>query len=183
MTRVNRRLSLWWLAAVPATLLGHALVYALTGRTQVDAHHAYAIPAFEYSIAVLLAFCFALLLRALSGRVAGATHPFSWMGTWGKLAVVQVALFTLVERLEGYHVAPVAYAVQVFVALLAALAIACFTRLVHRCERAGLQASSYVRRLLTACDGLDFGRPPYSPAYALTVKAGTARFQRPPPHL
>ncbi len=155
----------------------------MTGRTQSDVQHAYASPALEYSVALLLVVGCGLLLRSLSGYASVAHRTSSWLGTWGKLALFQVALFSLLERVEGFHVAPLAYAVQVFVALVAALALACFARLLHQCERAGLQISKYVRRLLVRCEGLRVLRPRHSPAYALTVTAGTARFQRPPPHL
>jgi hypothetical protein len=173
----------WLLAAIPATAVGHGLAYVLTGHNQADGHHSYLAPAFGYSIALLIAFCAARLFRALSRSRAPSAAGFSFVATMAQLSLAQVALFTLAERLEGSTPTPIAYAIQIFVALLATIAIAYFTQLERRCERSAIQASEYLRRIRALTEGLRFARVPYSPAYALTISAGTARFQRPPPQL
>jgi len=100
-----------------------------------------------------------------------------------KLSLAQIVLFTVAERLEGLAPAPIAYAIQLLVALLAAIAIAHFAQLVRRCECATIELSEYLRRFSALAAELRFTRAPYSPAYTLTISAGTARFQRPPPQL
>ena len=180
---MNRRSFLWFLAAIPATIVGHALAYVFTGHDQADGHHSYLVPAFECSVALLLAFCAARLLRALSRPRPLSATDYSLAATMAKLSVVQIVLFTLAERLEGLAPAPIAYAIQLLVALLAAIAIAYFAQLVRRCERSTIQLSEYLHRCLALTEGLRFARAPHSPAYTLTITAGTARFQRPPPQL
>jgi len=173
----------WFLAAIPATIVGHALAYVLTGHNQADGHHSYLVPAFECSVALLLAFCAARLLRALSRPRLLSAAGYSLAAGMAKLSVIQIVLITLVERLEGFAPAPIAYAIQLLVALLTAIAIAYFAQLERRCERSTIQLSEYLRRCLALTDGLRFARALHSPAYTLTISAGTARFQRPPPQL
>jgi hypothetical protein len=177
---VNGRSFTWLLAAVPATLAGHGLAYLLTGQNQADGHHAYVVPALELSAALLFSFCAATLLRALSTPRL-STIGSSLVANAAKLALVQVALFAFIERIEGYAPSPIAYLVQIFVALLAALAIAHFTRLVRRCEHASLEAGEYLRRSKAHAGRLSVRTARRSPARALTISTGTSRFQRPPP--
>ncbi len=83
-------------------LVGHAISYLLTGRSQVDAHHAYTVPAFEYSVTLLVAFCIVTLLRALSRPAPLGAPVYSFAQTWARLSIVQIALFAIGERLEGF---------------------------------------------------------------------------------
>jgi hypothetical protein len=170
------------LAAIPATIVGHALAYVLTGRDQADGHHSYLLPAFECAFAVLLAFCAVRLYGALSRPRSPIALSSSLAVTTAQLSVVQVVIFTLAERLEGFAPTPAGYAIQLLVALLAAVAIALFTNLVQRCERSAIELSEYLHRARALRFGLQIARP-QSPAYALAVSAGVARFQRPPPQL
>jgi hypothetical protein len=173
----------WLLAAVPATLVGHGLAYALLGHSQADGHHAYLLPALAYSVAGLLAFCATRLFKALSRPRPLAAASYSLAGTMAKLSFAQIALFTLAESLEGYAPTPLAYAIQIFVALLAAVALVYFARLVRHCERSTIEFSQYLQRCLSLPRVLRFACAPRSAAYALMVSAGAARFQRPPPRL
>jgi hypothetical protein len=162
-------------------LVGHGLAYIVAGHNQADGHHSYVAPALGYSAALLLAFCAVRLFRALSrGRILAATG-YSLLATTAKLSVVQISLFALAERLEGYTPAPLAYVIQILVALCAAVAIAYFAQLVHRCERSAIEAHEYLRRIRTFVAVPRFARLAHSPAYALAISAGAARFQRPPP--
>ena len=173
----------WLLAAIPATAFGHGLAYALAGREQADAHHSYLVPAFLYSAALLLAFCAARLLRALSRPRRLSSAAPSLAATAAKLSIVKVALFALAERVEGFAPAPSAYAIQILVALFVAIAIVYFAQLVRRCERSAIEAGDYLRRVLALTAGLRFNHVSRAPAYALAVSAGPARFPRPPPYL
>jgi hypothetical protein len=180
---VNGRRFPWLLAAIPATAVGHGLSYFLAGHDQADGHHSYLLPAFGFSAALLLAFCAAALLRALGRPRLPFATGYSIAATAAKLSVVQIGLFALAERIEGYAPGPSAYVLQILVALFAAIAIAYFAQLVRRCELSAIDAGEYLRRFAAHTEGLRVARAPYSPAYALTISAGTARFQRPPPQL
>jgi len=180
---VRGRVFPWFLAAIPATLVGHGIAYVLTGQSDADGRHSYLLPALECSLALLFTFCAARLLRALSLPRGPAATASSLLATAAKLAVAQVALFALAERLEGHAPTAIGFAIQVVVALLAAVAIAYFARLVRRFERSAIDAGEYLRRFRLNAAVLRLDRARHSPAYALAVSAGTARFQRPPPLL
>jgi len=98
-----------------------------------------------------------------------------------RLAVAQLAMFAAMERLEGTHAGPLGCAVQIIVALCVAYGLSLFSRLLVRCITGAQAASRYLQRLLDDCTARFVSRRPYSTAHALAVRAGTARFQRPPP--
>lgn len=176
------RFSGWILpaAALPATLVGHALAYFLAGYSQADGHHGYFLRTLEYSSALLAALCLILVARTLT-RVEGCTRGGSVGATWAKLALMQVALFAMLERTEGYVPALVGCVAQVVVALCAALALAYFARLLELCERDAVHASSYLRRLRCGLQGCQIRRSPYSLSYVLSARVGRSHFPRPPP--
>lgn len=175
---MNRRLS-WLPAAIPATLLGHGVCYALTGRVQSDGHHAYLVPALQYSAFLVASLCVLRLYSAL-GAEKVRSRLLRLDELWLRLSFAQILLYVTVESLEGFSISAVALVAQIAVALLAALALAGFSRLVSRCEQAAIDGSRYVARCTATPLHIFFNDR--SPAYALRIAAGTARFQRPPPH-
>jgi hypothetical protein len=97
------------------------------------------------------------------------------------MAFAQTALFAIIEGAEGTHVTLTGALVQVAVALLAAYVVSLFIRLLARCALGSQAAGAYLQRLLD--DGARyFSLRPESPAFALAVRAGASRFQRPPPN-
>lgn len=179
---MKRPLPVWIAAVVPATLVGHGLAYAMAGRSGADAHHAWVAPALECSLAVLAALCCALMAGALlkAGVLAHTAAERSTIELWPRLAVAQLAMFFAMERVEGTHAGLAGSLVQVLVALCVAYVLSLFSRLLVRCIAQTHAASQYLQRLLE--DGSRFiSRRPYCVAHALAVRAGTARFQRPPP--
>lgn len=175
---MNRRI--WWLlAAVPAAIAGHMVAYALTGRVQNDAHHAYLVPALQYS-AFLCAGLGVVRLYLALGAQRMPSRLLRLDELWLRLCVAQILLYIAVESLEGFSVSALAIFAQVAVAFLAALALAGFSRLVSRCEQVAIEGSRYLAR--SAVTALPIFFNDRSPAYALRIAAGTARFQRPPPH-
>lgn len=177
-----KRRFFWFLAALPATLAGHSIGYWLAGHQQSDAHHAYFGPALEWSAVLLASYGAYILASALWGRGVWALRPSDSIArTWIKLSLIQVALFALLERAEGYTPGASGFLAQIFVALIGAFAIAYFARVVRRCDRAGAQALRYVRRLVRALQPIRVAFVPVAPAYALSVCAGRSQFSRPPP--
>lgn len=176
------RFSGWILpaAALPATLVGHALAYLLAGSSQADGHHGYFLRTLEYSTALLAGLCLILVARALT-RVDRFTRGGSVGATWAKLALMQIALFAMLERTEGYVPALAGCVAQVVVALCAAVALAYFARLLERCERDAVHASSYLRRLRSGLQGCHIRRSPYALSRVLSVRVGPSHFPRPPP--
>jgi energy-converting hydrogenase Eha subunit A len=167
---------------VPATLVGHGLAYAVAGRSVTDAHHAWLAPALECSLALLVALCSAMLADALlkAGILMHTAAERSTIELFPRLALAQLGMFAAMERLEGTHAGLVGCVVQVLVALCVAYVLSLFSRLLVHCIAKTQAASQYLQRLLES-PARFVSRRPYSVAYALAVRAGNARFQRPPP--
>lgn len=180
---MNRRLPLWVAAVVPATLAGHALAYAIAGRSAHDLHHAWVAPALECSIAVLAALCCALLSEALlkAGVMVHTAAERSTLELWPRLAVAQLTMFTLMERAEGTHAGIAGCVIQVAIALAVAYVLSLFSCLLVRCIAGAQAAWQYLQRLADCASSRFIRLRPQCVAHALAVRAGTARFQRPPP--
>lgn len=179
---MKRALPLWLAALVPATLVGHGLAYAITGRSIADTHHAWLAPVMECSLAALFAICTLLLGSTLirAGVLVHTNVERSWVALWPRLAVLQLALFMAMERAEGTHAGVVGCLVQLLVAFAVAYTLALFARILLHCSKAVEAASRYLERALHPIVSFVSRRP--SPvAYALAVHAGASRFQRPPP--
>lgn len=181
---MKRRLPLWVAAVVPATLGGHGLAYALAGRSVADGHHAWLAPTLECSLALLAALCLLLACGALlkAGIFTQTKIQQSCAALWPRLAVAQIALFAIVEHAEGAHVTLAGVLMQIAIALLAAYVLSLFTRLLSRCALGTQAASAYLQRLLDEVARYVSLPAAESPAFALAVRAGTSRFQRPPPN-
>jgi hypothetical protein len=179
---MKRALPLWLAAVVPATLAGHGLAYALTGRSAADGHHAWMAPVLEVSIALLLAACTALTVEALlrAGVFAHTPAERSWLALWPRLSVAQLALFATIEHMEGTNAGAVGCLIQVLVALVTAYMLYAFGHLLLHCARGAAAASRYLQRMLRTVTSFVSRRPAFV-AYALAVHAGSSRFQRPPP--
>lgn len=180
---MKRALPLWLAAVVPATLAGHGFAYAIAGRSAGDAAHSWVAPALECSLAVFAALCFALLAGALvkAGIMIHTATERSVLELWPRLALTQVALFSLMERGEGTHASLLGCLVQVLVAFCVAYVLSLFSRLLARCIDGAREASRYLERLCSNASAVFFNRRPHCIAHALAVRAGSARFQRPPP--
>lgn len=178
---MKRALPLWLAAVTPAALAGHGLAYALSGRSVADGHHAWMAAAVECSLACLIALGGALLGSALlrSGILMHTPAERSWIALWPRLAVLQLALFAGMERAEGSHAGLFGCLVQVLTALAAAYVLYLFGQLLARCGEAD-PIGRYFARARGTVTSFVSRRPPAS-AYALAVRAGTSRFQRPPP--
>jgi hypothetical protein len=179
---MRRTLPLWLTAVVPGTIAGHAVAYALSGRTAAGGHHGWIVPASEVSAAVLLALTFTLigghLLRA---RVLAHTlAERSATALWPRLAIGQVVLFAAVERAEGTMPSLIGFAAQLTVALFAAVLLAAFARVLAKCARNSEEASRYLQRLfMSACRFVRY--EPSVLAQALAGRRIAPRFARPPP--
>jgi hypothetical protein len=179
---MKRALPLWVAAVVPATLAGHGLAYALSGRSAADGHHAWMAPVLEVSVALLIAACTSFALDALlrAGVFAHTAAERSWFALWPRLSIAQLALFVAIEHTEGATAGLLGCAVQIFIALITAYMLYAFARLLVRCARATQAASRYLQRMLRPVTSF-ISRQPAPVAYALAIHAGRARFQRPPP--
>lgn len=179
---MKRALPLWLAAVVPAALAGHGLTYAVMGRTTADGHHAWVGAALEYSVVLLLSLCSGLagssLLRA--GVLIHTSAERSWLSLWPRLALLQLGLFAAMERAEGSHAGLLGCLIQILTALVAAYLLYLFGQLLVRCRMTGETLSGYLNRALPAVTSF-VSRRPQPVAHALAVRAGTARFQRPPP--
>jgi hypothetical protein len=138
--------------------------------------------AVECSLALLIAVSGALLGSALlrAGVLMHTPAERSWIALWPRLALLQLALFTGMERAEGSHAGIFGCLIQLLTALAAAYVLYLFARLLARCHQAGDTAGSYLGRALRAITSFVSRRPAVA-AHTLAVRAGTARFQRPPP--
>lgn len=180
---VKRALPLWLLAALPSTLLGHWLAYAGVGRTLADGRHVYAVPSLEISGLALGLICAGLLAGAViqAGFVNRVRLDAAGWNLWLRLAPVQVALFAIVERVEGYAPSLTGCVVQCALAAVVAVFLGLFARYFSRCVLQTEQACAYLRRLLV-CPPLTLpGRKPLVAALALGACVGPVRFGRPPP--
>ena len=144
--------------------------------------HAWILPLLEASVAVLFAEAGLLLGGAMlrDGVLVHSRAERSFGLLWPRLALLQCALFAMVETLEGAPVTLLGIAAQIAVALAAAALLVLFARLLTRCARAALAASRYLQRLRARAEGFAV-RADFSPSFALATCAGSARFQRPPP--
>lgn len=161
-------------------LLGHTLTYALENRTLADGHHAYFVPLLEVLVASALVCCALLVGRAISNRglrTMQASPPL-WR-LWLIAASAQTAGFVMLEVLEGNAPDAFGCAVQVVMALLAALTIALFYRVIERCALA--ISSSYAGRVAPSRDSVKRLVWQIDVARILTVRTGIRRFKRPPP--
>lgn len=182
---MKRPLPLWIAAAVPATLAGHGLAYALAGRSAADGHHAWLAPAFECSLAILLAASLLMIGGTLlkAGILMHTAAERSCMELWPRLACMQLSLFFIMEHAEGAHVSLLGAVVQIALAAAVAYVLSLFARLLVRCMQGTQAASRYLERLLSGAAPFVGRRPQPALARALAVRAGTSRFQRPPPGL
>lgn len=177
-----RGLQAAWVAGVAAcgTLLGHAVAYALEGHSLADGHHGYFRPMLEVVLASALLGCALIVGRAITSqgsRRMPALPPFPRL--WFIVASLQIAGFATIELLEGNAPDALGCGVEVLIALLVAVGIKLFCRVVERCARAILY--SYAQRLQSP--GASTRRPPIpvDAARSLAVCAGVHRFKRPPP--
>ena len=139
---MKRALPAWLLAALPATLLGHAAAYRIVGESMANAPHAYFGPLLEFSLGLIVVLGLATLVAALlrSGRLAVSVDG-TLAGTWVKLALAQTLLFSLLEHSEGYTPSLVGCATQILIALVLAAALVAFGRLIGRCIAIGPRTS------------------------------------------
>lgn len=179
---MKRALPVWLAAVLPATLAGHGLAYALTGRSAAGAEHSWMAPALEISLALLAAICAALIGGTLcrAGILKRTRAERSLIALWPRLAASQLLLFALIERAEGTSAGISGSLVQILVALAAAWLLCLFARVLARCRARSQEAGAYLERMFSARFSF-VSRRPAAPAYALAVRAGRARFQRPPP--
>ena len=179
---MGRALPLWGFAVLPATLVGHALAYAFSGRTQTDAAHVYFVPALDLTLAALFVACLVSLGGAFLRRRHFALNADESIGSsWMKLALAQMTLFTALELLERHPPTPPAYAVQLGVTLLAAALLYSFAGVLRKCASAGIAAQTYLRRLVSQPDGLRVRNDGPCFAVASHAHAGRSIFKRPPP--
>lgn len=179
---VKRPIAIWLAAVVPATLAGHAAAYALCACSAAERHHGWMMPVLEASLAMLIG---TLLICAgtslVRARILTRTRAErSVSGLWVRLAVCQTSLFTAIESAEGGHLDLRGILVQIGVALVAAYLLWLFAGLLEACAHIARAASSYLERL-HAPVATYAPRCAYVHAHALAVRAGTSRFQRPPP--
>lgn len=179
----KRPLPLWILGVVPATIAGHALTYAITGRSMAETTHLWVAPALEGSVALLLGCALWLFGGALlrTGFVIGRLCEQETMHVWPRMAAVQTLLFVALERFEGSGVSLFGCAVQLLVALLVAHLLHRFVAMLGACERATQRAARYLERL-DASPLAFVGRDLYRTTIALEPLAVRRRFGRAPPN-
>jgi len=177
-----RGLQIAWVAGVAAcgTLLGHAVAYALEGRSLADGHHGYFRPMLEVVLASALLRCLLIVRRAITSQALGRMHalpPFPRL--WFIVASLQIVGFVMIELLESNAPDALGCGVEVLMALLVAVTITLFCRVVERCAQTMLYA--YAQRLQSS--GASPRRLPLQvdAARSLAVCAGVHRFKRPPP--
>ncbi|HVA29537.1 MAG TPA: hypothetical protein VNF68_15250 [Candidatus Baltobacteraceae bacterium] len=181
---MKRPLPLWIFAAIPATLAGHALAYALGGRVMADGHHRWFGPLLECALALLLAVSLWLLgdVMVKARVLARDIIERNALRLWPRMAAAQVVLFLSIEGIEGTSIRWTDVAVQVLVALIAAYALGLFARVLEACARGTAQAVRYLERLRRA--NLSFaGREPSTQSIAATLIFGTFRWGRAPPSM
>jgi hypothetical protein len=168
---------------MPATLVAHGLAYAIAGRSGADPQHAWVAPALECSVAVLAALCCALVADALvkAGVLIHTAAERSTLELWPRLALAQLVMFSAMERLEGTSAGVAGCVIQIAVALCVACVLSLFSRLLVRCIVHAEAAWQYLQRLTSSPRALFVCYRPLCIASVLAVRAGSARFQRPPP--
>jgi len=131
----------------------------------------------------LLLLSFALVGGALlkAGIIAHTAAERSTIELWPRLGAAQLLMFTLMERAEGTHAAITGCAIQLAVALAVAYLLSLFSRLLVRCIQGAREACEYLERLHAVVSAAFIVRQPQCAAHALAVRAGSARFKRPPP--
>ena len=167
---------------MPATLAGHALAYAASGQSAADGRHAWLLPVLEISAAFLVALCIASVAGALlrAGIFVHTQAERSFAALWPRLGASQVLLFILMERAEGRGATILGCAIQLAIAIAVAWLLVLFAGLLAGCARFAQASCRYLERALR--NAVSFvSRRPAPLAYALAVRAGTSRFQRPPP--
>jgi hypothetical protein len=171
-----------WAAGIVASgmLLGHIIAYALEGRSRADGHHAYFSPLLEVAVASALLGSGLFAGRKIGSRALHRVHalpPLSHL--WFIVALLQTVGYVALELLEGNTPDALGCSVQIFVALLVAVAMTLFCRVIERCAQA--LSCSYTRRLSSSTPALPSVIAPVDGARALSVRAGIRRFKRPPP--
>ncbi len=178
----KRRIALWWFAVVPATLCGHVVAYACSGRASGDPRHAYLVPLLDLSLLLLTAMLGAAAISALlRARRVQLDLGEGLLQSAARLAPLQLLLYTALEHGEGHTLTSAGFVAQLFAAAIAALVLSLASHLLATCERSSERAAAFVERLHTAETALFVRRTAVAPAYALAARAGVARFQRPPP--
>lgn len=176
------KVPLWIAAAVPAALAGHTWLYAICACGHDAAVHAWVVPAFRFSLAVLTAICALLLWAAVSGaewlsvgRTERVVAPLLF-----RLFLVQTLFYLAAERLEGNAPTLLGILLQLAVAIGAALLVAAFARLLDQAAERVRAFAAYLRRCPQRAAELvlEFHR---SFTVAVDEAVGYARFQRPPP--
>lgn len=181
-TFMKRLLPLWVIAIVPATLAAHLFDYAVAGRNSTDGAHAWLLPALHISLALVAGLSLTLLAIALTTvRRGEALVRHSLFEVWPRLALAQTAMFAVMEHVEGNHVSLFGCLAQVVVAFITSYLLTRFARLLDECQPRAEEASRYIERIYAALPALFVRRRPHAMAYALAVRAGRARFKRPPP--
>lgn len=196
------------ICAAPATLFGHSITYALGTVSLADGRHTYFLPALQALVTLTLGLALALIVRSLvsapvrPGKICPVAPSLSKGGLsmpmlgraqhdtvgitlslWAIFSFTQCAFFVSLEFLEGYRAGPLGCAIQVVVALMAALLVVWFNDLLERCEEISLARGIYLPRptnnqvLIT-----DRSLCPI-PVNGLNERRGIRRFQRPPPGL
>jgi hypothetical protein len=155
----------------------------MAGRSTADGHHTWLAPVLECSLALLATLCLLIAGGALlkSGIFAQTRIEQSCAALWPRLAFTQIGLFAIIEHAEGTHVTIIGVLVQIAVALLAAYVLSLFVGLLARCALGTEAAAAYLQRLLGDCARY-VSHDAATPAFALAVRAGASRFQRPPPN-
>jgi hypothetical protein len=180
-----RTLGIAWFAGIVTggTLLGHAVAYALEGRSLADGHHGYFAPLADVAVASALLGCALVAGRAIASR--GVRHhalalprlPQLWVG----VASLQVAGFAGLERLEGNAPNALGCGIEILIALFVAIAMTLFGRVVEQLAQSIV--SAYAPRLRAPCFATGRSAATVDAARALAVRVGVRRFKRPPPIL
>lgn len=181
MSRVLRNA---WVASIVAcgTLIGHTVTYALEGRDLADGRHGYFAPILDVVLASALLACALLVGRVVSSYGIHRVRALpSLPRLWLVAAVLQVAGFVTLELLEGNAPDAVGCSVQIVVALLVAVSMTLFWRVVHRYAEALL--ISYARRTRSPARPASGLLSPVDAVRSLVVRAGVRRFKRPPPQV
>jgi hypothetical protein len=116
-----------------------------------------------------------------AGIMAHTAAERSTIELWPRLALMQLLMFSLMERAEGTHAGAAGCIIQLAIALAVAYVLSIFSRLLVRCIAAAGEACEYLERLYVKAAATFIDPQPQCAAYALAVRAGSARFKRPPP--
>jgi hypothetical protein len=178
---MRRALGICGLLSVAAfgTLVGHVVTYLLEGRTLADGRHGYFAALLEFVFAAVAVYGVVLVARAMSAnKDRRVRHTPSLHVLWMTLAALQVGGFALLESAEGNAPDAAGWAVELIVALVAAVGVALFLGFVEGCILA--IAATYLRRVRSD-RGARLRVAPAASSLQLMVCAGIHRFKRPPP--